>query len=121
MKSSEQNTGAEGDLTLNTKKRGRAARRELNKTSEEGEGLVVDAPKILSFRDFLVEHARVPGPGGEYRKYSFEGREPLIAIVELMDDVLGSAGRPVQPDATIAICGGAQFGKSATELNLGAY
>ena len=28
---------------------------------------------------------------------------------------------PVLTDATIAICGGAQFGKSATELNLGAY
>ena len=61
------------------------------------------------------------GPNGEYRHYSFEGREPLIEIVKTIDEVLGVNGRPGLPDATIAICGGAQFGKSATELNLGAY
>jgi len=85
------------------------------------EDLAADPPKIPSFSIFLKKHARVPGPRGEYRQYSFEGREPLIAIVELIDDVLGSNGHPIQTDTTIAICGGAQFGKSATELNLGAY
>jgi hypothetical protein len=76
---------------------------------------------VRSFRNFLQKCARVPDGHGGYRQYSFEGREPLIAIVELIDKVLGSNGDPVLADATIAICGGAQFGKTATELNLGAY
>ena len=76
---------------------------------------------VRSFRDFLNQCARVRGVGGEYCQYSFVDREPLIEIVDLIDRVLGSGGRPVLTDATIAICGGAQFGKSATELNLGAY
>ena len=78
-------------------------------------------PPIPSFHHFLTHHARVPGERGEYRQYSFEGREPLIEIVKTIDLVLGSEGKPVLADTTIAICGGAQFGKSATELNLGAY
>jgi hypothetical protein len=90
--------------------------------NSDGEGnVVVDTPDIKSFRDFLGEYARVPGGRGEYCQYSFKDREPLIAIVELIDKVLGSGGGPVLTDATIAICGGAQFGKTATELNLGAY
>ena len=88
---------------------------------EKEDGRIVETPEITSFRSFLEKHARVPGPHGEYRQYSFEGREPLIEIVDLIDRVLGSNGRPIETDATIAICGGAQFGKSATELNLGAY
>jgi hypothetical protein len=85
-------------------------------------GIVVKRPeKTSSFREFLEHHARVPGRRGEYGHYSFEGREPLIKIVELIDEVLGSKNGQVLTDATISICGGAQFGKSATELNLGAY
>src|SRR6185312_10386325 len=83
--------------------------------------LAVSPPDVKSFRDFLLKEARVPGPRGEYCHYSFEGREPLMKIVDVIDHVLGSNGDPIQTDATIAICGGAQFGKSATELNLGAY
>ena len=81
----------------------------------------MQVPNISSFRDFLEHHARVPGPRGEYRQYSFAGREPLIEIASVIDKVLGSKTGDVLTDATIAICGGAQFGKSATELNLGAY
>jgi hypothetical protein len=84
-------------------------------------GRVIDTPEIHSFRDFLTHHARVPGGRGEYCQYSFKGREPLIGVVGVIDEVLGSNGGKVLPDATISICGGAQFGKSATELNLGAY
>ena len=83
--------------------------------------LISDVELIHSFRDFLNNHARVPGVRGEYCQYSFVDREPLIEIVDLIDRVLGSGGKPVLTDATIAICGGAQFGKTATELNLGAY
>ena|SRR5258708_2302124 len=82
----------------------------------------ISPPTVLSFRNFLENHARVPGGRrGEYCQYSFEGREALIEVVKVIDDVLGSHGRPALTDATISICGGAQFGKSATELNLGAY
>jgi hypothetical protein len=117
----QKNSGAAADSIQKKKKRVSATGHEKNTITGEDEDLAVDVPKILSFRSFLQDHARVPGPRGEYRQYSFEGREPLIAIVQLIDEVLGSEGRPVQADATIAICGGAQFGKSATELNLGAY
>lgn len=98
-----------------------AGARRKNADAPEDKDLAVEAPPIPSFRVFLQKHARVPGPRGEYHQYSFEGREPLIEIVELIDRVLGSNGGSVETDATIAICGGAQFGKSATELNLGAY
>jgi hypothetical protein len=83
--------------------------------------LAIKVPHIPSFRHFLQHHARVPGGRGEYCQYSFQGREPLIEIVDTIDEVLGSKTGQILPDATIAICGGAQFGKSATELNLGAY
>ncbi len=83
--------------------------------------LVWSRPEVKSFWEFLTTQARVRGTNGEYRQYSFEGREPLIEIVKTIDLVLGVHGQAGLPDATIAICGGAQFGKSATELNLGAY
>ncbi len=107
-------TGTEDESTTKKKKN-------ANADSQKEKEVAVDAPEIRSFRDFLENHARVPGSRGEYRQYSFAGREPLIAIVDLIDSVLGSNGGAIQTDATIAICGGAQFGKSATELNLGAY
>jgi len=107
--------------TPSKEKRASAAARKVNSSSENDKEIKVDVPDLRSFRDFLEKEARVPGPRGEYQKYSFAGRAPLIAIVDLIDEVLGSNGGPIQPDATIAICGGAQFGKSATELNLGAY
>jgi hypothetical protein len=112
----------------NSRRRGRSNKKsadivECNDPENSGESgkLAADVPEIPSFRAFLEKHARVPGPRGEYRQYSFKGREPLIEIVDVIDRVLGSNGRPIETDATIAICGGAQFGKSATELNLGAY
>jgi len=80
-----------------------------------------DAPEVKSFRDFLENHARAKGPGGEYVPYSFKGREALIPIIETFDLVLGShTGSPL-PDATVDICGGAQFGKTILALNFGAY
>lgn len=79
------------------------------------------APEIGSLKEFLLEHARVKLQGGEYGPYTFEGRECLEEIVDTFDLVLGShTGEPL-PDATIDICGGAQFGKSILALNIGAY
>jgi hypothetical protein len=86
-----------------------------------GEGSKGNAPKVASFREFLEKHARVKTPGGEYVNYSLKGREALIPIVDTFDLVLGShTGKPL-PDATIDICGGAQFGKTILALNFGMY
>jgi hypothetical protein len=73
-------------------------------------------PEIPSFADFLANHARVKsGPG--YIPYHFRGREALAPIVERLDQIVASG----EPDASLAICGGAQFGKTVLMLNLLAY
>lgn len=83
--------------------------------------LAVDAPAVKSFREFLEKCARVPTTKGEYGPYTFAGREAMVEVVDEIDRVLGShTGKPIK-DATISIAGGAQFGKSVLELNLGAY
>lgn len=85
------------------------------------DGRSVRGPEVKSFREFLEKCARVPIAKGEYGPYTFTGREALLEIVEDIDRVLGShTGKPIK-DATISIAGGAQFGKSVLELNLGAY
>lgn len=81
----------------------------------------VQGPDVHSFREFLEKVARVPVGGGEYGKYSFEGREALIEVVACIDRVLGSeTGQPIK-DAKLSLAGGAQFGKSILELNFIAY
>jgi len=86
-----------------------------------GEASKGNAPTVPSFREFLEHHAMVKTPGGNYIHYSFAGREALQKIVEVYDLVLGShTGTPL-PDATIDICGGAQFGKTILALNFGIY
>lgn len=77
----------------------------------------VTAPRVASFREFLDTQARVPLRGGHHGPYTFAGREAMLEIVETIDQVLAG---PL-PDATISVCGGAQFGKTILELNLGAY
>lgn len=78
-------------------------------------------PKVGSFVDFLENHAKAKTPGGSYVNYSFKGREALQFCAEIFDHVLGShTGKPIA-DATVDICGGAQFGKTILGLNFGAY
>lgn len=77
----------------------------------------VDAPQRGSFREFLEKDARVPVGGGEYGPYTFGGREALIAIVDAIDRVIGGG----VPESTIAVAGGAQFGKTVLELHLAGY
>lgn len=63
----------------------------------------------------------VPGGEGRHGRFSFEGREALYCIVRDIDLVMGSeSGVPLE-DSTVALAGGAQFGKTILELNLGAY
>lgn len=86
-----------------------------------GESAKGEVPKVSSFMEFLTTQAKAKTPGGEYVQYSLQGREALIPIVETFDLVLGShTGKPL-PDATIDICGGAQFGKTILALNFGIY
>jgi hypothetical protein len=82
----------------------------------QGEGRV-NAPRRDSFADFLLNDAQVPIGGGRYGNYTFEGREALVEIVQLVDKIIGEG----LADSMIALAGGAQFGKSILELNLAAY
>ena len=81
----------------------------------------VAAPRVRSFREFLLQHARVPVGGGEYGPYTFAGREALADIVGTIDQVLGNPGGEALKDATLVLAGGAQFGKTILEQNLAAY
>lgn len=85
------------------------------------EKVAADVPAVTSFMEFLRDHAWAKTPGGDYVRYSFVGREALLPIVEVFDLVLGSHTGVPLPDATIDICGGAQFGKTILALNFGAY
>jgi len=73
-------------------------------------------PGTDSFADFLLHHARVK-TGAGYVPYHFAGREALRPIVDRLDHILASG----ETDASLAICGGAQFGKTVLMLNLLAY
>jgi hypothetical protein len=85
----------------------------------------VRSPRRKSFEEFLRNDARVPGRGGQHHPYSFAGREALLAVVRLVDLILGHpaspAGRRRLKDAEVSFAGGAQFGKTLLELNLAAY
>lgn len=86
-----------------------------------GDRRAVKAPELSSFREYLETVAQVRVGSGCYSDYTFEGREPLIEVVDTIDRILGSnTGIPLK-DATLALAGGAQFGKTVMELNLGAY
>ena len=77
----------------------------------------VAVPLRASFAEFLVEDARVPIGGGRSGAYTFEGREALLGFVEVVDKIF----REKLSDAEVDLAGGAQFGKTIIELNLGAY
>ena len=83
-------------------------------------GQRIDLPLVKSFRQFLVEHARAK-VGSQFVPYSFAGRELLEQTVAIIDLILGSfTGTPLK-DASLAICGGAQFGKTILSLHLDLY
>ena len=98
----------------------------------------IRAPRRRSFEEFLLKDARVPAGRGTYQPYSFAGREALLAVVRVIDRILGqgraglgSGTNPPAParraqsagltDAEVSLAGGAQFGKTLLELNLAAY
>lgn len=74
-----------------------------------------------SFRDFLERYARVVSRKGGSIPYSLEGREAINGIVDRIDEILGSlTGKPLA-DAVLAVCGGAQWGKTILGLLFSAY
>ena len=92
------------------------------------------APAGGSFHEFLSVHARVLGRDGAAAPFSLAGRAPLALVVEWLDKILRNTldAEPVEIDgvvfapgslqgATLAVAGGAQFGKTVLELNLMAY
>jgi hypothetical protein len=91
-------------------------------------------PECDSFSGFLERHARVLGRDGTGGPFSTLGRRPLDVCVEWMDKVLrntldmqaveidGEMFAPGQlKGASLAVGGGAQWGKTILELNLMAY
>jgi hypothetical protein len=86
-----------------------------SKLAADKRGVV--APARKSFQDFLLQDARVPGGRGQYVPYSFAGREALLEPVAVLDRILAEK----LADAEFDLAGGAQFGKTILELNLGAY
>ena len=73
-------------------------------------------PRLHSFAEFLERYARVKDGSG-YVPYHFVGREALRPILDRLDQLIASG----ETDASLAICGGAQFGKTVLMLNLLAY
>lgn len=95
---------------------------------------VANIPEVHSFREYLADCARVPLRGGAYGPFSFEGRKPLEFIVDLIDKVIANClhAQAVEIDgiqfgpgklkgATIAVGGGAQWGKTVLVLNFQAF
>lgn len=78
------------------------------------------APQVTSFKQFLLEHCRVKTRDGS-AAYSFDGREAIEGIVDRIDEILGSHTGKSLRDASLAVCGGAQWGKSVLGLNFTGY
>jgi hypothetical protein len=96
----------------------------LDAKINKGSAPAVDCPQRATFEDFLLHDAKVPDQKnpGEYRPYSFEGREAVRLIVRRIDRVLGGIGglAPIA-DARCGVAGGAQWGKTILELNFAGY
>ena len=90
----------------------------------------IDVPEC-DLLGFLAQHARVRLRNGSYARFDFIGRRPLIYIAELLHKIIRNTrhretvvidGVQYAPGtlkgASVAACGGAQFGKTVLELNL---
>lgn len=106
----------------------------LQHLREAREARKTSAPECASFKEFLLDHARVLQRDGSGGAFSMTGRAPLEWIVDCLDKILRNTldGQAVEMDgikfapgklkgASLAVGGGAQFGKTILELNLMAY
>jgi hypothetical protein len=109
-------------------------RRNIDEIGEAALGNKSNAPKCSSFKDFILNHARVARRDGSAGTFSLEGRAPLALIIDWFDKILRNTldGDAVEIDgvkfgprelkgSSLAVGGGAQFGKTILELNLMAY
>ena len=97
----------------------------LDERLEQDSQPAIDVPDRDSFREFMEKDAQVciTDERGHRRfvPYSTEGREPLALVLDTIDLILGShTGTPLN-DASLSVCGGAQFGKTIIGLHLKAY
>lgn len=93
---------------------------QLGARLDEAAKPAIAAPRVSSFREFLERFGRVLTKAGG-APYSLKGRAPLAAAVELIDLMFGSStGKPLT-DSSLAICGGAQFGKTILAFHILAY
>lgn len=111
----------------------KSAIQQLDAKFQEAAKPTVDVP-TCTFEEFLLKHARVRMRDGSYAPFSFVDREALAFVVELIDKVIRNTkhrqsvvieGATFAPGAlkgtTLSVCGGAQFGKTVLELNLGGF
>lgn len=109
-------------------------RRNIDEIGEAALGNKSNAPKCSSFKDFILNHARVARRDGSAGPFSLTGRAPLALIIDWFDKILRNTldGEAVEIDgvkfgprelkgSSLAVGGGAQFGKTILELNLMAY
>jgi len=101
-------------------KGGRSAIDSMDAKFNQASAPAVETPKVSSFREFLEKAARVVTKIGIV-PYTFAGRKPLSVAADLIDDLLGSHTGVPLTDGSLAICGGAQFGKTIIALWLMAY
>jgi hypothetical protein len=80
----------------------------------------VKVPDIASFGEFLEKYAKARSQRGNYIPYSTDGRPAIKLMIRIVDRILGNTGKGVA-DATLNICGGAQWGKTVFAQNLYAY
>jgi len=93
-----------------------------------------NSPRVRTFAEFVRGHAKVLKRDGSAGPFSTKGRKPLEVVIEWFDKVLRNTidGEEVWIDgvkfapgqlkgASIAVGGGAQWGKTILELNAMAY
>jgi hypothetical protein len=116
-------------------RRRRATRAQKEAAAEtEAEPPTPRPPQCNSFAEFLRDHARVLRRDGTGGDFSTEGRTPLRLVIGWMDQILRNTldreavtidGVSFAPGelagTTLAVGGGAQWGKTLLELNLMAY
>jgi len=92
------------------------------------------APTSATFKEFLLEEARVLQRDGSAGRFSLLGRAPLELLVDWLDKIVRNTlnreaveidgvlfGPGQLKGASVVAAGGAQFGKTILELNLLAY
>jgi len=84
---------------------------------DDEQGGSTSMPRRESFKEFLELDAKVPGDQskretrGTFTRFTLDGREALVDIVEAFDFVLANSIK----DAQIAVAGGAQWGKTTLQ------